>query len=184
MRGPDPYRFCALGGASKAHWFSRSRLDDRLPLHCPRFSPRLRRRPPPLSFPERKLNPGRNSSFIVKGQCRQFLTPHIRSGLSRAGTAAPAAGAAELASLARVDPDQADLFQSGLPFSHADCSFRHRISRCRRRGAHTRRPRVRMSFGVPFRRDLVHDCAPLDFYLILGASHFLWSDRMPSDRKP
>ena len=27
MRGPGPYRFCALGGASKARWFSRSRLD-------------------------------------------------------------------------------------------------------------------------------------------------------------
>ena len=28
--------------------------------------------PPPLSFPERKLNPGRNSSFIAKTDCRQF----------------------------------------------------------------------------------------------------------------
>ena len=72
MRGPGPNRFCALGGASKARWFSRSRLDERLPLHCPRFSPRLRHRPPPLPSPERKLNPGRNSSFIAKTDCRQF----------------------------------------------------------------------------------------------------------------
>ena len=38
VHGSDPYRSCAFGGALKAHWFSRSRLDGCLPLHCPRSS--------------------------------------------------------------------------------------------------------------------------------------------------
>ena len=38
MRGPGPYRFFALQGAAKAHWFPRSRLDDCLPLRCFGFS--------------------------------------------------------------------------------------------------------------------------------------------------
>ena len=51
--------------------------------------------------------------------------------------ATPAADAAELESLVRINPDQADLLQSGRPFSHADRSFRHRTSGCHRYGAST-----------------------------------------------
>lgn len=72
MREPDPYRSCAHGGASNAHWFSRSRLDVCLPFYCPRFSPRLRRHPLPLLFPGQKPNPGCSSSFIVTSECREF----------------------------------------------------------------------------------------------------------------
>lgn len=65
IRGSDPYRSVMLGGTSNLHWFFRSRFDSCLPLHCPQLSSRLRRRPLPLSCPERTLNPGHISSFIA-----------------------------------------------------------------------------------------------------------------------
>ena len=79
LRGPGPNRFCALGGASKARWISRSRLDGRLLLHCPRLSPRLRCRPPPRfpggsETPEKLFfhrHPRANRSTLCK------LLPHV-----------------------------------------------------------------------------------------------------------
>ena len=66
-----------------------------------------------------------------------LMDQNSRKGELKIISVTPAAGAAEMkarAPLAKIDPVQADLFQSGLPFSHADCPFRDCTSRCRRQG--------------------------------------------------
>ena len=72
MRGSSPYRPCALGVATKTSYFSRIPRDDHLSLHCPRFSPRLRCRPPPLSIPVLKHKPDKTLSSLSQVSTDSF----------------------------------------------------------------------------------------------------------------
>lgn len=69
------------------------------------------------------------------------------------------------ASLAGINPDQADILQSGFPISNADCLFRHRPSRCRRKGLPFHRPRV-SSTGFHARRTRMA-------FMLFGSASFI-----------